>query len=277
MSLNNPLIVHNDDIYSLTIRGHDQLQSSGTNLALADVELLVLIDGHATVAQIRRSVRSLSSDQVSPRIQQLTREGYIDLLSNQITNSLNFADFFNEKTKPPSAAALDQAQSVVAQGVTMLQEQGYYVRIALRSPERTATSPGNTPLVLIVEDDMGLAKFVKYLLESEGMNTRLAANREEIVNQLRCIPLPDLVLLDVMLPDTDGFNVLLKMREHPVFKNMPLLMLTAKATREAVLAGLAGGANGYITKPFNPEALIMAVKAVLGIPKNPFDRRYRAG
>jgi DNA-binding response OmpR family regulator len=108
------------------------------------------------------------------------------------------------------------------------------------------------------------------------MNTRLAVNREEIVNQLRRTPLPDLVLLDVMLPDTDGFHVLLKMREPPVFKNVPLLMLTAKSTREAVLAGLAGGANGYITKPFNPEALILAVKAVLGIPKNPFDQRHRA-
>ena len=99
-----------------------------------------------------------------------------------------------------------------------------------------------------------------------------AASRTEIVSGLRRQPSPDLVLLDVMLPDADGFNILLKMREHPVLKSVPVLMLTAKATRESVLRGLAGGANGYITKPFEPKALISAVRTVLGISRNPFDR-----
>jgi two-component system OmpR family response regulator len=73
------------------------------------------------------------------------------------------------------------------------------------------------------------------------------------------------VLLDVLLPDVDGFEVLLKIRQHPSLRTMPVVMLTAKATRDAVLRGLAGGADGYITKPFEIEALIKAVKVVLGL------------
>jgi DNA-binding response OmpR family regulator len=77
-----------------------------------------------------------------------------------------------------------------------------------------------------------------------------------------------LVLLDVMLPDADGFEVLLKMRQHPALKVVPVVMLTAKATRDAVLQGLSGGADGYITKPFDVEVLVKAVKTVLGLPES---------
>jgi DNA-binding response OmpR family regulator len=70
-----------------------------------------------------------------------------------------------------------------------------------------------------------------------------------------------------VLPDADGFDILLKMRQHPVLKKVPVIMLTAKATRESVLKGLAGGADGYITKPFEADALITAVNAVMGRPR----------
>jgi DNA-binding response OmpR family regulator len=62
------------------------------------------------------------------------------------------------------------------------------------------------------------------------------------------------------------------MRARPVLKNVPVLMLTARATREAVLQGLAGGADGYITKPFEADALVQAVKAVIGASGNPAER-----
>ncbi|MCX7961833.1 MAG: response regulator, partial [Burkholderiales bacterium] len=63
----------------------------------------------------------------------------------------------------------------------------------------------------------------------------------------------------------NGFDVLAKMRLHPLFRTIPVVMLTAEASREAVLKGLRGGADGYITKPFEPDALVAAVKAVLGL------------
>ena len=67
------------------------------------------------------------------------------------------------------------------------------------------------------------------------------------------------------LPDANGFDILAKFRLHPVLKSMPVIMLTAEASREAVLKGLRGGANGYVTKPFEADMLINAVKTVLGL------------
>jgi DNA-binding response OmpR family regulator len=68
-----------------------------------------------------------------------------------------------------------------------------------------------------------------------------------------------------MLPDIDGFDILLKMRQHAALKTVPVIMVTSKATREAVLTGLARGADGYITKPVEPDTLMKAIRAVLGV------------
>ena len=87
----------------------------------------------------------------------------------------------------------------------------------------------------------------------------------EVIAEFRKSPVPDLILLDVMLPDTDGFDILLRLRQHPALQNVPVIMLTGKATREAVIKGLAGGADGYITKPFEADALMRAVRTVIGL------------
>jgi CheY-like chemotaxis protein len=106
---------------------------------------------------------------------------------------------------------------------------------------------------------------MRMALTYAGFVARVAANREQIVAAFRQPPLPDLVLLDVTLPDTNGFEVLATMRRHPILGEVPVIMVTGTATREAVLKGLLGEANGYITKPFQIAVLVKAVKAVLGI------------
>jgi len=73
------------------------------------------------------------------------------------------------------------------------------------------------------------------------------------------------VLLDVELPDANGFDVLARMRQHAVLKSIPVIMITAEATREAVRNGLHAGADGYITKPFEPDCVVTAVREVLGL------------
>jgi DNA-binding response OmpR family regulator len=77
-------------------------------------------------------------------------------------------------------------------------------------------------------------------------------------------PLPDVVLLDVLLPDVNGFNLLSKMRGHSTYREIPVVMLTAKAGRDDVQQGLALGADGYITKPFDLDRVVNAVHDVLG-------------
>jgi DNA-binding response OmpR family regulator len=108
----------------------------------------------------------------------------------------------------------------------------------------------------------------KYL-ELEGFVPRRAGNRDEVVAELRKAPPPDLILLDVVLPDVSGFDILQRVRGHPILKHIPIIMITGSATREHVMRALVAGANGYITKPFEFDALTSSIKAVLGLDLGP--------
>ena len=148
-----------------------------------------------------------------------------------------------------------------------LRKNGYYVRIARRAAEEHKAAGGGRLTAVIIEDEASLAKLLKSFLGMEGYDTRVAGNRAEILDALRQQPVPDLILLDVVLPDVDGFNILEKLRAHPAFRHVAIIILTAKATRESVIKGLAGGADGYITKPFEMDLLMTAVNSVLGKPE----------
>ena len=91
--------------------------------------------------------------------------------------------------------------------------------------------------MLVVEDDPELQRALKFLLTMEKFVPRLAANREQILEALRASPLPDVVLLDVGLPDINGFDVLARLRSHPQLKSIPVIMLTGKAQREDARLG----------------------------------------
>jgi len=127
----------------------------------------------------------------------------------------------------------------------------------------TALSAAELQVLVLVD---GVASVAEIAQRMPGVS------RDDILIALRQQPAPDLILLDVQLPDANGFDILARMRQHPVLKNMPVIMLTAEATREAVLKGLQGGADGYVTKPFEPDLLISAVKAVLGLSGPPAEK-----
>lgn len=264
MAQKDPVIVYEHDVYVLSKEGEAELRAAETSLSPADIELLVRTDGKLTVAQIAQSARLLTRGAVIEAYRRLLDGKLVRLHSREKSESDGVADLFDVKASQPSRKAMTEAKAEASNGVTTLHKQGYFVRIARRDATKPTAPEGKTLSVIVVEDEPLLAKFLKQYLSFEGMEARLAANRDEIMSAFRSPPLPDLVLLDVMLPDADGFDILLKMRQHPLLKSVPVIMLTAKATREAVLKGLAGGADGYITKPFEAEALIKAVQAVLG-------------
>lgn len=116
-----------------------------------------------------------------------------------------------------------------------------------------------------MDDDPDLQKLIRQYFQMEGFLLRAALKRDDIVLALRKPPTPDLIVLDVNLPDINGFDVLTRMRQHPVLKDIPVVMLTAESSRAAVLKGLRGGADGYVTKPFEADTLVTAVKTVLGL------------
>ena len=113
--------------------------------------------------------------------------------------------------------------------------------------------------ILAVDDEARMVRFIRLNLEHDGFQVVEAYNGSQALEQIRT-NLPDLVLLDVMMPDIDGFEVLRMIRET---NNIPVIMLTAKGDEEDRIKGLELGADDYITKPFSPRELVSRVRAVL--------------
>lgn len=117
--------------------------------------------------------------------------------------------------------------------------------------------------ILVVDDDMDLQALVKTLLERVGMDAVPAVDVASAVQILRKRPLPDLVLLDLMLPDISGLELLRQMRSKEVFNNLPIIILSALADPKEIRQGLEMGADRYLTKPYIAHNLVKTVHDVL--------------
>jgi two-component system KDP operon response regulator KdpE len=122
-----------------------------------------------------------------------------------------------------------------------------------------AVSQRDRRRILVVDDEPRMIGFIRMNLEFEGHQVIEAHNGLEAMEAIRT-KLPDIVLLDVMMPDLDGFETLRMLRE---FSNIPVIMLTAKGEENDRVYGLELGADDYITKPFGPRELSSRIKAVL--------------
>jgi two-component system, OmpR family, response regulator len=254
------------DVYAVADKGDEELKSGSTELSHAALELLVLLDGKTSFAEMAQQTKVLSAEEIRRIAQVLAQGGYIKPATPEQELKLDFSYFFAEKPAAElSAEAAEQARGEAESGAAALQLNGYYVSIARKSARKIQPAGGSSYSVLVVEDDPEMQRVLKFLLTMEGFVPRLASNRSEIMEALRTLPLPDVALLDVGLPDTNGFDVLERMRQHPQLKSIPVIMLTGKAQREDVMRGLAGGADGYITKPFDRDVLLTGIRAVLGL------------
>src|SRR4249919_4071960 len=116
--------------------------------------------------------------------------------------------------------------------------------------------------ILVVDDDPDIARFVEVNLRSAGYEVSVASDGEEALEKAAGLR-PDLVLLDVMMPRIDGFEVAHRLRRNPHTSNTSIIMLTAKALATDKVLGLTAGADDYIIKPFDPIELLARVKGTL--------------
>lgn len=117
-------------------------------------------------------------------------------------------------------------------------------------------------MIYILEDDENIRKLIAYTLQSHGFECSCFERPSDFWKSIENY-IPDLILLDIMLPEEDGITILKKLRYSSQFKSIPTIMLTAKDTEFDVVTGLDAGADDYITKPFGMMALISRIKAVL--------------
>ena len=120
-----------------------------------------------------------------------------------------------------------------------------------------------SPIILIVEDEKDLLSTLDYNLEREGYRTRTAATGAEALAQAFLDPAPDLILLDLMLPDLPGTEVCRRLRADERTRDVPVMMVTAKGSEIDRVVGFEIGADDYVVKPFSLRELLLRVRALL--------------
>jgi DNA-binding response OmpR family regulator len=118
------------------------------------------------------------------------------------------------------------------------------------------------PMLLVIEDDQNLSKLLEYNLERAGFKCHLSSSGENGLEQLSRKSF-DLVLLDIMLPGMDGFEICRKIRQNQLYKDLPIIMLTAKGEEIDRILGFELGIDDYVVKPFSPRELTLRIRAIL--------------
>ena len=120
-----------------------------------------------------------------------------------------------------------------------------------------------TKKILIVDDEVNIVISMEFLINQAGYELQIARDGEEAMEKVASFQ-PDLILLDVMMPKINGFEVCRRVRANPTWQDTKIIMLTAKGREVEVTKGLALGADSYIIKPFSTKELMSEVKQILG-------------
>lgn len=118
--------------------------------------------------------------------------------------------------------------------------------------------------ILIVDDEPNIVISLEYLMKREGFEVAVAGDGEAALQAIEAL-VPDVVILDLMLPRLNGFDVCQRLRAEPRWRGLKVLMLTAKGRESEVARGLALGADAYVTKPFSTKDLVAQVKRLAGV------------
>lgn len=231
--------------------------------------LLAAIGDNATVESLR--IKFPKAGDFAAGLAQLMKDGYIELRPAAPSKPVAAAagtleNLFNEKPKEPTVHQRKMAEGTLS-GARRL-KAGYQISIINRpgKPLLPFGGPGQKFVVLVIDSHEAEALEEARGLMQGGFEVRGAGSKAEIVTALSKKPLPDLIIMDVDLADMVGLDLLGKLREHAELKETPIIVVTARAERDDIVAALAYGASGYLNKPIKPDALLRHVKDALGIP-----------
>jgi len=272
--MNAPPSPDPETVYEVSESGRQQLKGGSTMLFADALRFLLLANGKLSYEQIAAILSDVPEAILGRTVFDLQHKGFIQPVQPAApaeAADLGSLDFSSPASPDPAADGGRPEEEIALRTkeaqdyLAVLKEQGYAVRIARQARSTVTPSSGGAYSVLIVEDEPPLAGTVRKFLLLEGFAPRVAASREELAAELKKPPLPDLILLDAMLAGASGFDILERLRGHPVLKSIPVIMVTAMSARKDVMRALAAEANGYITKPFKLDVLLKGIKAVLGV------------
>jgi CheY-like chemotaxis protein len=254
-------------IYRVTQLGRDAWESEDVAVPADYRRILWLMDfhGHAGVVSdlLRRYPRHLLDEWLA----EMEELGLIEQTEERTPEDTHpaFSTHDADQTLSMERARLQQDSESAGNA---LARTGAFVaadRVGLRPASRKA--PADT-VVLIVEDDPDQLALADLRVSMAGYKVRVATSVNAYLQSMVDEGAPDLLLLDVALPDGNGFDVLAKIRRHPVLSALPVVMLTAKDDAADIGKGLLLGADGYVTKPYTRNILADVIRRVLKHDEN---------
>ncbi|MBI3375010.1 MAG: response regulator [Betaproteobacteria bacterium] len=248
-------------IYRRTVAGNQAVGSDDRSVPLDYRRILQLVSSDTHEDVIRGCLRQYPDRLLADWLAEIEELGLLESAPAPKEADLDFT--VPAASAPVLAADARRLERDAAAARKELSNAGAYFALARLANRAPISKPPAQTAVLIVEDDPDQLALADLRVSLAGYSVRVAQSAKELVQSLRVKGGPDILLLDVMLPDGDGFDILAKMRRHPQLALLPVLMLTAKDDPADIKKGLALGADGYVTKPYSKNILVDAIRKVL--------------
>ena len=248
-------------IYRLTKSGRDAWENEDVAVPADYRRILWLIDFQGHAGLMNAMLKTVSRAVLDDWLEEMEELGLIELVPEGESTPEDFAS--PDRTLKLTEIERKRLKQDARKAGDSLASTGAYVavhRLEDRAPLRKASRETS---VLIVEDDPDQLALADLRVSMAGYHVRVASSVNGFLQTMLDDGAPDLLLLDVALPDGDGFEVLARLRRHQALGSLPIVMLTAKADPADIGKGLALGADGYVTKPYTKNVLSDVIRRVL--------------
>jgi CheY-like chemotaxis protein len=255
--------------YRRTAAGDEAFASEDTAVPSDYRRVLGVLEGETHFDVIRGRLRQYPRALLEEWLAEIEELGYIESSPTEAALDLDFVAHF--KKKPPDQTGtikedmLRLERTAREAGAALTRNGAFLATDRLKNLAPIGKPPAGT-VVCIVEDDPDQLALADLRVSMAGYQVRVARSGAEFVNVIRSYAPPDIVLLDVMLPDGNGFDILARIRSHPKLALLPVVMLTAESRAEDIKRGLAIGADAYVTKPYSKTIVVDTIRAVLKSP-----------
>ncbi len=251
-------------VYRLTPAGHEAWESQDAAIPAEYRRILWIIDAETHTDVVRGLLRRYPDELLDEWLEELVE---LDLLESTQTMVECDLDLFETTSKlklmrPPDAERARLQEEARAVGAELLRSGAYLAEARLGNRPASPKSPADT-VVLVVEDDPDQLALADLRMTMAGYKVRVAASVNALLHSLLEHGMPDVLVLDVMLDDGDGFDVLEKIRRNAMYALLPVVMLTVKSDAEDIARGLFLGADAYVTKPYSKNLLSETIRRVL--------------
>ena len=279
-----------DTVFVKTRAGIDEQFDPRTRLSAAFRRLLTVIDGKRSLRELQAELPHLSGGDIGMWASEMAKLRYIEPVAQfeapaestyvyqgyvEMTADPEFKkaaaevnQWMRQNSKAEEKTAEDDLQKTsemavleASSTISGIERNGFFMQPPAPAPAQAGT--GARRVLIVEDDDMQLALLGK-IASLLGHTVQTAKRRADVLAALNQLPYPDLILLDVELPDVSGFTILEKIRQHPDLKETRVIMVTGRTDRADIAKGVMLGADGYITKPYRPATMTAAIRQALG-------------